>query len=141
MVRSPGWPLAVALGLTLFPVPLRSLRPSHVRDAQDDWVHLGVRAVDFRVDHDVIRAAAQGRFRRIRIVVEGGDLELFNVRVTFGDGAVFSPATRVYFKEDSRSRVIDLPGSARIVRRIDFYYRSVVGGGQGKAIVHAYGHR
>ncbi len=65
----------------------------------------------------------------------------FGVRIVFGDGAAFSPATRLYFKEDSRTRVIDLPGGARIIRRIDCYYRSVAGGGQGKAIIHAYGHR
>lgn len=139
MPGTPRWPLGalVVLGLLLLPSPGR---PGS-RTAQDDWVQLGMRAVDFRVDHDVIRAAAQGRFRRIRLVVEGGDLEMFNVRVTFGDGAAFSPATRLYFKEDSHSRVIDLPGGARIIRRIDFYYKSVLGGGQGKAIVHAYGHR
>lgn len=104
------------------------------------WEHLGMRQVDFRVDHDVITAARQGRFRSIRIVVEGGDLELFDVRLTFGDGETFSPATRFYFREDSRSRTIDLPGGARIIRRMDFFYRSVVGGGQGKATVHVYGH-
>src|SRR5436853_376810 len=91
--------------------------------------------------HDVILAATEGRFRSIRIVVAGGDLELFDVKVTFGDGETFSPATRLYFKENSRTRTIDLPGAARIIRRIDFYYRSVPGGGQGRATVHVYGRR
>ena len=100
-----------------------------------------MRRVNFRLDHDVILAASEGRFRGVRIVVAGGDLELFDVKITFGDGETFSPATRLYFKENSRSRTIDLPGAARIIRRIDFYYRSVPGGGQGKAIVHVYGRR
>src|SRR2546427_2075541 len=43
--------------------------------------------------------------------------ELFEVKITFGDGETFSPATRLYFKENSRSRTIDLPGAARIIRR------------------------
>ena len=105
------------------------------------WEQLGMRRVNFRLDHDVILAASEGRFRSIRIVVAGGDLELFDVKITFEDGEAFSPATRLYFKENSRSRTIDLPGAARIIRRIDFYYRSVPGGGQGKAIVHVYGRR
>ena len=108
---------------------------------QAGWDQIGVQQVDFRADHDVIRPAGAGRFRSIRIVVEGGDIEMFNVRITLGDGETFSPPTRLYFGERSRSRDIDLPGAARIIRRIDFFYRSVRGGGQGRATVHVYGHR
>jgi hypothetical protein len=83
----------------------------------------------------------KGMFRKIRIDVEDGDLEMFDVKIVFGNGERFSPATRLYFKEGSRSRVIDLPGRARLIRRIDFSYRSILGGGQGKAIVHVSGGR
>jgi hypothetical protein len=106
-----------------------------------DWDHLGMRPVDFRVDHDAVVAVGQGAFRSIRVDVEGGDLEMFDVKVTFGNGETFSPATRLYFRAGSRSRVIDLPGEARIVRRIDFFYRSAPFGGQGRATVHVYGRR
>ncbi|MGH7672606.1 MAG: hypothetical protein ACREMC_06880 [Gemmatimonadales bacterium] len=103
------------------------------------WDHLGMRPVDFRVDHDAIVAAGQGAFRSIRIDVEGGDLEMFNVKVTFGNGETYSPATRLYFRAGSRSRIIDLPGDARVIRRVDFFYRSVLFGSQGRATVHVYG--
>src|SRR5712692_4967894 len=119
-----------------------ALAPDAVPAAgQAVWEHLGMRRVNFRLDHDVILAASEGRFRSVRIVVAGGDLELFDVKITFGNGETFSPATRLYFKENSRSRTIDLPGAARIIRRIDFYYRSAPGGGQGRATVHVYGRR
>ena len=100
-----------------------------------------MRPVDFRVDHDVIVSAGDGAFRAIRIEVEGGDLEMFDVKLTFGNGETFSPATRLYFREGTRSRVIDLPGAARIIRRIDFFYRSALFGAQGRATVHVYGRR
>lgn len=132
MLRTPPRSLGfVLLGLALLPAPA----------LQREWVHLGARQVDFRLDHDVVRTAAQGHFKRIRLVVEGGDLEMFDVRITFGDGKAFSPPGRFYFKGNSRSRVIDLPGAARIIGWIDFYYRSVPGGGPGKATVHLYGRR
>jgi hypothetical protein len=105
------------------------------------WDPIGTQQVDFRGDHDVIRAAGAGRFRSIRIAVEGGDLQMFNVRITFGDGETFEPPTRLNFGEHSRSREIDLPGAGRIIRRIDFSYRSVRGGGRGRATVHVYGRR
>src|SRR2546427_9281952 len=117
------------------------IRDLTVTGVQTCALPICMRRVNFRLDHDVILAASEGRFRSIRLVVAGGDLELFDVKITFGDGETFSPATRLYFKENSRSRTIDLPGAARIIRRIDFYYRSVPGGGQGKASVHVYGRR
>jgi len=106
---------------------------------QKEWVHLGARQLNLQTDHDVLRATGDARFKRIRLAVEGGDLEMFDVRITFGDGATFTPATHFSFKAKSRSHVIVLPGAARIVRWIDFYYRSVPGGGRGKATVHLYG--
>ena len=83
MLRSHRWTLAVTVfAIALLPAPARR---------QDDWVHFGMRQVDFRVDHDVIRAAAQGRFRRVRLVVEGGDLELFTSESRLGTAPRFRP--------------------------------------------------
>lgn len=142
MLRPHRWSLGAAvLGLVLVTSPGRGGGPRAASVAQGEWVHLGARRVDFRGDHDIVRTVGEGRFRRVRLVVEGGDLEMFDVRITFGDGKTFSPATRLYFRENSRSRVIALPGAARIIRWINFYYRSVPGGGQGKATVHVYGRR
>jgi len=142
VVLSPRSRSLVAALAILVALAALALTPGAVPAAgQSAWERLGMRRVNFRLDHDVILAASEGRFRSIRIVVAGGDLELFDVKITFGDGETFSPATRLYFKENSRSRTIDLPGAARIIRRIDFYYRSVPGGGQGRATVHVYGRR
>jgi hypothetical protein len=111
-----------------------------------EWEHLGVRPVDFRVDHDAVLAGRQGAFRAVRLDVEGGNLEMFDVKITFANGETFSPATRLLFSAGTMSRVIDLPGDARIIRRIDFFYRSVGGPlGAGatptKATVHVYARR
>ncbi len=113
----------------------------HPSDLQRGWVHLGARQIDFRSDHDVLRAAGEDRFKHVRLVVEGGDLEMFDVRFTFGDGATFSPAGRFSFQGKSHSRVLSLPGAARTIRWIDFFYRNLQTGAPGKAIVHLYGRR
>jgi len=121
---------------SLAPILLSLVVPSGV---QKEWVHVGARQVNLQTDHDVLRATGDARFKRIRLVVEGSDLEMFDVRITFGDGATFTPATHFSFKANSKSHVIVLPGAARIVRWIDFYYRSVPAHGHGKATVHLYG--
>ncbi len=107
--------------------------------ARAGWEHVGSRVVSFRAERDVVTAVGQGTFRQLRFEVDGGDLDLFDLRVTFGSGESWSPTTRLHFREDSRSRVLDLPGAARVVRRVDFVYRSVAGGGEGRAVIHVYG--
>ena len=90
-----------------------------------DWELLGTRRVTFTLDHDaMIVGARQGGFTAIKIEVAGGDLEMYNIKVTFGNGQSFSPDTRINFRQGSWSRTIDLPGPVRIVRRVDFWYRS-----------------
>src|ERR671931_2492571 len=90
-----------------------------------DWELLGTRRVSFTLDHDAILVGArEGGFTAIKLDVAGGDLEMYNIRVTFGNRQAFSPNTRLLFRQGSWSRTIDLPGPVRIIRRVDFWYRS-----------------
>ncbi len=108
---------------------------------QQQWVPLGVRHVGPGGDRDIIRTANESKFKHVRLVVEGGDLELFDVSITFADGKTFSPGGRFTFSGKSRSRVIALPGAASTVRWITFFYGTLPGKGLGRATVHLYGHR
>src|SRR5258708_30543615 len=95
------------------------------KDDEKGWVELGSRKVDFKGDHDTIEVGrSEGRFSAIRLKVEDGDMVLEKMKVTFGDGSTFEPDTRAEFKEGSRSRVIDLPKKDRIIKKVDFTYRS-----------------
>jgi hypothetical protein len=92
--------------------------------------------VDLRVDHDVIDARGEGSFRAIRIEVEHADLEMYDSVVRFGNGESFSPTVRHHFQEGSWSRVIDLPGNLRPIKRIDFWYKtSRLGEGRARVVV------
>jgi len=96
---------------------------------------LGERLVNGGADHDVIEVAGNERFSRIEISVDGSALEMFDVVVTFGNGERFSPPTRLVFGNHSESRVIDLPGGSRDIRRIDFRYGNLPGGGRARVVV------
>jgi hypothetical protein len=102
------------------------------------WEKLGQRMVSFAADHDVILAGGQGRFNRLMIVVRDSALEMYDIKVTFGNGQHWSPATRLVFGEDTRSRIIDVPGADRFIRRVDFFYRSL-GLASGRATVELWG--
>ena len=92
------------------------------------WELLGRKDVSFLVDRDTVDVGrAEGRFRELKFVVEGAPVEMYDIRVTFGDGETFHPATRLEFAPNSVSRTIDLPGRGRIIRKIDFVYRKTSG--------------
>jgi hypothetical protein len=119
----------------------RQFHPRGDEAAEVGWDQVGAQQVDVHGEHDVIRAGGTVRYRRIRVVVEGGDLEMSDLKIVFNNGEAFSPPGRLYLREPTRSREIDLPGAGRIIRRIDFSYRRIRGGRFGRTTVHVYGHR
>jgi hypothetical protein len=116
------------------PAERREARSEPAVEPRGDWVKLGERWVDGAHDRDVIAVGArEGRYRRIRIVVERSPLEMYDVVVTFGDGTPFSPQTRHVFNANTRSHVIDLPGGARVIRSVEFRYGNFPGHGRALA--------
>lgn len=103
------------------------------------WELLGQREADLRVDRDRIEVGRrEGSFRELRIAVRGAPVEIYNMVVTFSDGHTFTPNLRHRFEENSTSREIDLPGDRRVIRSVDFAYRSL-SRREGRATVMLYG--
>lgn len=112
-----GVPALLMFGALLLSAPAQA--------GPGDWERLGSRKVSFAADKDTIGVgAAEGRFDAIKLEVDRGDLEMWDVVVTFGDGSRFSPETRFVFDQGTHSRTIDLPGDARVIRKVEFLYRS-----------------
>jgi hypothetical protein len=100
------------------------------------WVKLGERSVNGRVDRDRIDVGRnEGSFTKLSLVVENSDLELLEFDVTFGNGDHWNPRVRHTFRENSRARVIDLPGDKRIIKSIELKYRNLPGGGNARVEV------
>jgi hypothetical protein len=113
-------------------------RREHGVEPGGDWRKLGERSVDGAHDRDVIAVGArEGAYRRIMIVVEHSPLEMYDVTVNFTDGSRYSPATRHVFGANTRSHVIDLPGTRRTIRSVEFSYGNLPGHGRAHAEVWA----
>jgi hypothetical protein len=103
------------------------------------WELLGEREADFKVERERIEVGRrEGRFSELRVAVKGAPLEMYDMVVTFADGNTFSPNIRHRFEENSWSREIDLPGDRRVIRSVDFRYRSP-NRREGRATVMLYG--
>lgn len=139
VVSQPAPPPVVVAPAPPPPPPRDDDRSDRMFDRSSDWDKLGERWVQGAVDRDVIavKKAGKRKFVAIAIVVEHSALEMFDVVVHFGDGTSFSPPTRMVFGQNSASRVIDLPGGARHIKRVEFRYGNLPGGG--KAQVELWG--
>ena len=114
---------------------MRAERANDMHDAKVEamtgWDKLGERWIEGGVDHDVIEVGRDdGRFRVIKLKAEHSALEMFNIVVIFGDGSKFSPDTRLVFDQGEWSRDIDLPGGDRVIKRVEFSYGNLPGGGK-----------
>jgi hypothetical protein len=93
--------------------------------AEDKWEKLGERKVDYRAEKDTIEVGSHdGKFSHIRFRVAEGDIELYKIKVVFADGQTYEPETGHHFKEGDRTHEIELPGKARHVDKVEFYYKS-----------------
>ena len=68
---------------------------------------------------------SEGRFKQLEVRVKNARIEVSNMVVTFGNDKTFKPNLRHKFTEKSASRIIDLPGERRTIKRIDFNCKSI----------------
>ncbi len=97
------------------------------------WKKLGQQDVNGKVDKDVITVGADdGVFTAIQVKVEGSSLNMFDIKVVFGNGETFDAKTKLVFDKDTTTRVIDLPGEKRVIKRVEFKYGNLPGGGKAR---------
>jgi hypothetical protein len=96
------------------------------RDGGRDWVELGCKEVNFSLgaDRDVIRVGrSEGRFKAIRLLARGNDVEMLDLKVVYANGAPDDIPVRSMIRQGSRTRPLDLRGRERAIRQVDMVYR------------------
>ena len=96
---------------------------SSVTPAPGDWIRLGSKKVNFRLDRDEILVTARdGKFRKIRLEVSGASVNFHDITIVFGDGSRQKVNVRKTIHEGQSTRVIDLKGGRRVIRKVIFVY-------------------
>ena len=100
------------------------------------WTKLGEQEVLGRRDRDVLNVGRrEGRFTKLMIVVEESDLQMNSMRIEFTNGDKLEPNLKHFFRENERTRGIDLPGEGRTIKQIEFTYGNLPGGGRARVEV------
>lgn len=124
-------------GFKIGNAPPPPIKPVVVTWDSNGWTKLGERDVNGNVDKDRIEVGRyEGKFTKLTVVVRDSDLEMIDFSIKFGRGPEWRPANvNHYFRENTRTRVIDFPGDERTIKYIDFKYRNLAGGGRAKVEV------
>jgi len=103
------------------------------------WVVIGTTHANHTADHDFIEVKGPGdNFRKLKFKVTDAPLNLNKMVVTYDNGVPDNIEVRQNIAKGGESRVIDLKGGKRSIKRIDFWY-DTKGLFNGKADVTIFG--
>jgi hypothetical protein len=89
------------------------------------WTLLGSAKVNGSADHDEIMVtSSRGDFSALKLFVANEGIEFKHVVIHFGNGTHTEVAIKEFIPAGGETRVIDLPGSERVIRKVVFYYKS-----------------
>lgn len=109
--------------------------------AQNGWRFIADKTVAFGVDHDVIVTGnTNDDFRKLKLRVTDGPLKMYDMKVYFDNGDVQDVSIRFHIPQGGESRVIDLDGGLRHIKRIEFWYETK-GFRKGRARVAVWGYK
>jgi hypothetical protein len=104
-----------------------------------NWVKLGEKDVDHKVDHDTISADKNDHIKEIHVQVRKAPVKFRRVVINYTDGV----KQEVEFLENlamgHESRSITIEGDGHSIKNIDLWYETDSLGGK-KAKVTVYGH-
>lgn len=90
------------------------------------WQVLGEQSVNLIIDHDELTLGNTGdALRKIRLKVIDGPVHIINIRIHFDTGGVQNVPVNTTLKTGQQSKVIDLEGGLRNIRKIGFWYNTV----------------
>jgi hypothetical protein len=110
--------------------------------AAGKWVFLGERVVNDRLDHDTIKIDSDvGQLSALKIKVGRRAVQFRDMKVHFANGGVQDVELRKVIPAGGASRVIDLRGDDRVVKKVEFWYDAQTPRRGKKSVIRLFGRR
>jgi len=99
--------------------------PDPAAAQRGQWERLASKKVNMLADRDVIELSrSDGRFNALRFEATQGTINIYRIRVTFGNGEKQDLDVNQKIREGERTKPIDLDGRDRVIDRIEMLYAS-----------------
>lgn len=103
------------------------------------WHKIGEKTVDFKNDKDEISVIGSDRFASIKFKVTEAPIDLQSLEVYYESGDKQDVKVMASVKSPGESRVIDLNGGERNLKKIVFMYKTLPNNKDKKAHVEIWG--
>ena len=104
------------------------------------WNLIGEKRVSFAIDRDVIHVTGNDNYRQLKLKIKDGPVHILDMDVHFDNGDKFDVSIKQRIPKGGESRVIDLPGGSRNIKKIEFWYETK-GFRKGRGSVQVWGKR
>ncbi len=108
---------------------------------EEGWELIGESKVNFVRDRDLVDVVSANRFTAIRFKVENRDIRLNSLNVVYQNGDKLAPVIDDVIVADQYSRDIELGPEGKMIRSIDFKYRTTGNVLKGRGNVLVFGKR
>ena len=108
---------------------------------EEGWDLIAERKVNFVKDKDIIEVHSSYKFTAIRFKVEGHDVRLNGLKISYQNGDKLEPAMDDVITADQYSREIELSADGKFVNTIQFKYHTTGNVFKGRANVLVFGKR
>jgi hypothetical protein len=103
------------------------------------WEFLGSRKINKSFDRDEIYVThIEGSFNALKIRVTKRPITLYDMKVHYGNGSIEDVRLRMHIPAGGESRVIDLRGNKRVIKKVVFRYETKTNHGK-RAEIKLYG--
>ena len=108
---------------------------------EEGWDLLGEQKVNFVRDRDGIKVFSNTAYTAIRFKVENREVRINELNVVYQNGDKLNPAIDDVVAADQYSKIIELTPEGKIIRSVDFSYRTTGNVLKGRANVLVFGKR
>ena len=108
---------------------------------EEGWELIGESKVNFVRDRDQVDVISANRFTAIRFKVENRDIRLNGLNVVYQNGDKLAPVIDDIIVADQYSRDIELGPEGKMIRSVDFKYRTTGNILKGRGNVLVFGKR
>lgn len=105
------------------------------------WHKIGETTASFKADRDAVIVLGADNFKSILIKVTDAPIHFNDLEVYYDNDTKQDVQVRSDFKQGQESRIIDLTGGSRSVKKVVFTYKTVPNWKGDKAHVELYGYK
>lgn len=114
-------------------------KPAVILNDKTGWHKIATATVDLKKERDEIAVLAADRFASIKFIVKDAAIDLRDLEVYYESGDIQKATVGAAIKAPGESRVIELNGGERNLKKVVFIYKTVPNYKDEKAHIELWG--